>query len=146
MGETVKKRKALAVLECFEEIPCNPCESSCPHKAITLNGAIWHVPELIEERCVGCGICVAHCSGQAIFVVDDSYSDELCAVSMPYEFWPLPEKGCKVTATDRDGMEVCEGTVKKVVTAPSFDATAVLTVEVPLQYKDIVRGIRRNKG
>ncbi len=143
MGEAVRKRRALAVIECFEEIPCNPCETSCPQKAITLNGAIWHLPELLEERCIGCGICVAHCSGQAIFVVDDSYSEELCSISLPYEFWPLPEKGMAVDATDRDGAFVCPGTVKKVVTAPSFDQTAVLTVEVPSKYRDTVRGIRR---
>ena len=143
MGTEVRKRKALAVIECFEEIPCNPCESSCPHGAISLNGAIWHIPVLDEKKCVGCGICVAHCSGQAIFVVDDSHSEELCSISMPWELLPMPEKGAAVTATDRNGKAVCTGTVKKVTLAPSFDCTAVLTVEVPAAFRDEVRGIRR---
>ncbi len=143
MGETVKKAYAKAVIECFEEIPCNPCMTSCPQQAITLDGAIYHIPRLIEDRCIGCGICVASCSGQAIFVVDDTYSDEYCSISMPYEFYPLPEKGAAVRAADREGRFVCGGTVKKVVTAPAFDKTAVLTIEVPAKYRDIVRSICR---
>ena len=64
-----KELRPIAVIECCEEIPCNPCMSACPHHAIVIEGGIHHIPQLKPELCVGCGICVARCSGQAIFVV-----------------------------------------------------------------------------
>ena len=143
MGKAVKRGTPRAVIECFEEIPCNPCETCCPHHAITLHGEIWHIPELIPERCVGCGICVAHCSGQAIFVVDDGYPDGMGRVSMPFEFLPLPQKGEVIRAADRNGAYVCPGTVTKVMTSAAFDHTAVVTIEIPAEYVDTVRSIIR---
>ena len=64
-----KESSPIAVIECCEEIPCNPCMSACPHHAIVIEGGIHHIPQLKPVLCVGCGICVARCSGQAIFVV-----------------------------------------------------------------------------
>ena len=30
------RKGPVAVIECYEEIPCDPCRTSCPKKAITL--------------------------------------------------------------------------------------------------------------
>ncbi|MBW2487610.1 MAG: hypothetical protein JRE72_09330, partial [Deltaproteobacteria bacterium] len=35
-GEARRRKGAVAVLECLEDIPCNPCESSCKFDAITV--------------------------------------------------------------------------------------------------------------
>lgn len=137
------KQGPVAVIECVQEIPCNPCESACPRHAIHVGEPITNLPELEEQRCTGCGLCVAKCSGMAIFIVDKSYSDTLASVGFPYEYEPLPKPGMSVDAVNRAGKTVCRGVIKKVQMPPSFDHTAVVTVEVPIEFADEVRSIRR---
>lgn len=134
------RRRPIAVIECCEEIPCNPCVSACPQKAIRMEEGIHHIPWVDENACVGCGICVAKCSGQAIFVVEKS--ERTAKVSFPYEMLPLPEKGTAVWGTDREGKSVCEGTITKVSLAKAFDRTAVVTIEIPVRWAEEVRGFR----
>ena len=89
---------------------------------------------------MGCGICVARCSGQAIFVVGQE--QDYGVVSFPYEMLPLPEKGMIVDGTDREGQTVCQGEILKVMIAKNFDHTTVVTLKVPLGKEDTVRGFR----
>lgn len=138
MGES--KKRPIAIIECCEEIPCNPCVQACPHNAIKIEGGIHHIPVLSEEKCVGCGMCVAKCSGQAIFVVEKG--DTKGTVTFPYEMLPLPRNGMRVYGVDRDGAVVCNAVVTKVVTAEKFDHTNLVTIEVPVEMTDIVRAFR----
>ena len=133
---------AVAVIECPQDIPCNPCETACPCGAIQVGEPITNIPVLREELCNGCGLCVAPCPGLAIFIVDLNHSDERAAVSLPYEFMPLPAVGEKVDALNRNGEVVNEGTVVKVQTPASFNKTAVVTVAIPREAAMEVRDIR----
>lgn len=45
----------VAIIECIEEIPCNPCEAACPNKAITIGESITNLPVMDLEKCVACG-------------------------------------------------------------------------------------------
>ena len=132
----------VAVIECTEDIPCDPCATCCAQKAITFDGSINSLPRLNETKCNGCGICVAKCPGMAIFVVDESFSEEEGLVSFPHEFLPMPKTGAGVQATDRCGSAVCEGIIHNVMNSKNFDGTTVVTVRVPRQYLNEVRGIR----
>jgi Fe-S-cluster-containing hydrogenase component 2 len=132
----------VAVIECIEEIPCNPCEKACKCKAIIIGDPITNLPHLIEDKCIGCGACISQCSGLAIFVVDKSYSQKSATVSFPYEYVPLPKKGSKVKAVNRLGEVVCTGIVKKVVSSKKFDKTSVVTLEVPYDMADEVRSMK----
>jgi Fe-S-cluster-containing hydrogenase component 2 len=98
---------------------------------------------LDENKCVGCGICVAKCPGLAIFIVDKTHSDTQGTISFPYEYSPLPVKGQKVEAVDRSGKVVGEGTVVKVLNTKGFDRTPVVSVAVDLAQVEEVRGIKR---
>ena len=60
----------VAVIECVQEIPCNPCEGACKFNAITIGEPITNLPKINETNCTGCGVCVAQCPGLAIFIVD----------------------------------------------------------------------------
>lgn len=136
-------RKGLvAIAECVEEIPCNPCETACRLGGITIGECITNLPEVDADKCSGCGLCIAHCSGLAIFVVDKSYSDMVGSVSFPYEYQKILQKGDMVDAVDRSGKVVCQGTVRKISAPASFDRTTVVTVEVPIEFVEEVRGIR----
>lgn len=140
VGKESRIKRAVAVIECYEEIPCNPCVSSCPQKAITMEGGIHCIPHLDESKCIGCGICITRCSGQAIFVVENC--GMVGRVSIPYEFLPLPEKGMGVLATDRNGDVVCDGRIVSVRSQKGFDHTNIVTLEVPREFLEQVRGFR----
>jgi Fe-S-cluster-containing hydrogenase component 2 len=132
----------VAVVECIQEIPCNPCESACPRSAIKVGEPITALPIVDEDACSGCGICVAQCPGLAIFIVDKTYSETEAAVSFPYEYFPLPEAGDGVNAVSRAGERVCDARVLKVMNPKSYNRTPVVTVAVPKDLADDVRSIR----
>lgn len=142
-SEERMKKGPVAVCECLQNIPCNPCESSCPFHAITIGEDISNLPELDENKCVGCGNCQTHCSGLAIFVLDKSYSDEVGSVAFPYEYLYSFKPGDTVKAADRSGKHVCDGRVKKIVLNAKSDATPIVTLEVPIEYVDEVRSVYR---
>ena len=128
----------VAVIECLEEIPCNPCETVCPKKSIKVGKPITNLPEF-NGICSGCGKCMVVCPGLAIFMVDKSFSDIEAAISIPYELLPLPGKGDKIVALNRNGENVCEGRVERVKTGKSLNKTNIITISVPKKFSDVVR-------
>jgi ferredoxin len=131
----------VVIIECAQEIPCNPCEDACRQGAITVGEPITNLPRLSEDRCTGCGLCIAECPGQAIFVVDLTYSETEATVQMPYEFLPLPDKGEWVDGLGRAGEKVCAARVVKVLNPKTFDRTPVIIVAVPKDCAMHVRNI-----
>lgn len=134
-------RGPVAVIECFQEIPCNPCETVCPFNAITVGDPITNLPVLDGEKCNGCGSCIAICPGQAIFLVDNS-GEEQGIVAFPYEYLPLPEKGDQVEVTDREGKVLGIGKVEKVIDSKKNDRTPVIYVSVAKALVEEVRGMK----
>lgn len=133
----------VAVVECVQQIPCNPCESACPFYAIQIGQPITNTPQVDRGKCIGCGMCVAACPGLAIFLVDKTYSETEATVSFPFEYDPLPEKGQEVDALSRAGEYVCKGHVVKVMNPKKNDHTPVVTLAIPKEYADTVRTMRR---
>ena len=133
----------VAVLECIQEIPCNPCVDACHYGAIYIGECITDLPQLDTGKCIGCGACIAHCSGLAIFVVDKTYSETTAAVSFPHEYLPLPEKGRIVQGVNRKGEVVCDGKVIRINNAKANDHTPIITLEIPKELADEVRGMKR---
>lgn len=135
----------VAVVECVQQIPCNPCESACPLHAIHIGEPITNTPQVDREKCIGCGMCVAACPGLAIFLVDKSYSETEATVSFPFEYDPLPEEGAEIDALSRAGEYVCKGRVIKVMNPKKNDHTPVVTIAIPKEHADTVRTMRRLK-
>lgn len=120
------------VMECTQNIPCNPCQDACAKGCISIGDNITSLPVVnTDAKCVGCGMCVASCSGQAIFLVDEETEAGFGTVTMPYEFYPLPDIGEKGVALGRDGKKVCEAEVVDIKTSKAFDHTNLLTIKVP---------------
>jgi len=128
------KKGPIAVIECIEEIPCNPCETSCPKGAIEVGNPITNLPRIDFERCVGCGICVAACPGLAIYVKDYNYSEEEALITFPFEYLPLPKVGDIVTLAGRRGEEICEGKITKINNAKANKNTTILSASFPKEY------------
>jgi Fe-S-cluster-containing hydrogenase component 2 len=135
----------VAILECIQDIPCNPCEAVCKQEAVTVGHPITNLPVLDGELCNGCGLCIAVCPGLAVFVVDLTYSETEATVAFPHEYLPLPKKGDVVEAVDRRGEVVCQGRVVRVQNPRAFDCTPVITLAVPKEMGMEVRGMRRLK-
>jgi Fe-S-cluster-containing hydrogenase component 2 len=135
-------RGPVVVIECAQEIPCNPCVDACRQGAIHIEGSITHLPVLEGEKCSGCALCVAICPGQAIFVVDAAFSDTEGTVQMPYEYLPLPQPGEIVDGLNRAGQTVCTGRVLRVINSKKNDRTPVVTLAVPRDQIMEVRSLK----
>lgn len=133
----------VAVIECVQEIPCNPCEAACKFGAIHVGDPITNLPTMEHDKCTGCGVCVSKCPGLAIFIVNKAYSGQTATIGFPYEYMPLPETGMEVKAVNRKGEIVCDAKVVKVLNPPAFDHTPVVTIEIPKEFADEVRSMKR---
>lgn len=131
----------VAVLECFQEIPCNPCVKACKRGAITMPGDINDLPVLDAGLCNGCGLCVSSCPGLAIFVVDKTWSKERALVKLPFEYIPVPQVGQFVAGLDRTGKELGTFEVVKVTSGGKMNMTWVISMAVPQDLVMDIRGI-----
>ena len=141
-SEARRRKGPVASIECMEDIPCNPCESSCNVDAIIVGEDITNLPRLDGEKCVACQTCVYICPGQAIVMVDESLSDGRATVMMPYEYRPLPEKGDIVSALNRAGQTLGDAKVVVVRQTKRMDQTATVTIEIPKEWSMQARAIR----
>lgn len=132
----------VAVFECFQEIPCNPCESSCFRGAVNIGEDINTIPQVDHNICNGCSSCVGACPGLAVFIVDKSGSGDTGKLTIPYEFSPLPNEGDMVLGLDRSGIPVAECEVVKVRNNQRLDRTALITVELSKEKINLVRFIK----
>ncbi len=137
---------ACAVIECIQEIPCNPCETACPNNAIKIGNPITNLPVLDADRCTGCGVCIAQCPGLAIFVVDMGYSARAATVAFPHEFLPLPNAGDRVAVVDRTGAVIGDAEVLGVHNPPANDSTAVVRVLLDKRLAQHARGLARGES
>jgi Fe-S-cluster-containing hydrogenase component 2 len=129
-------QKGVAILECVQEIPCNPCVESCPVHAISMKDI--NAPPVNDfEKCIGCTKCVSVCPGLAIFVV--KVKDRTAWVTLPYEFVPVPKVGDMVKAVDRTGAVRSNALVKKVI---KQGKTMVITIERDSDLAMDIRNIR----
>ena len=135
-----KKAGIHPVIECTQNIPCNPCQDACKFGCIRVGENITRLPVVDEEKkCTGCGMCVASCSGQAIFLVDETYENGFASVTFPYEFLPIPSVGDKGIALNRKGESVCKAEIINIKRSSVMDKTAVVTMKVPLEFVNSAR-------
>lgn len=130
------EKKALlrpkAILECYEDIPCNPCSTSCPFDAIEIGDNINTQPRLHVDRCTGCALCVPSCPGLAIVIAQ--VKDDRAWFKIPYEFLPLPKAKEIWNGVNRSGEVICDATIESVLYKDKQDHTAVVTVSVPESF------------
>ena len=131
----VHKAGSHPVIECTQNIPCNPCQDACNKGCIKVGDHITTLPAVEDDStCINCGMCVANCPGQAIFLVDEDAGDGMAEITMPYEFLPVPEVGAKGVGLSRSGEPICDAEVTRVRSSKAFDKTNLLTVKVPKEY------------
>lgn len=134
------------IIECVEEIPCNPCETICNRNLIVVEKPITNYPRLIDPEgvCTGCAQCIVICPGLAIFIVDKTFSEKEASIALPYEELPLPKKGEKVMGMNRAGSVVCEGYVYRVLAGKRLNHTNIVTIVIPKEFSDDARYFKRS--
>jgi heterodisulfide reductase subunit A-like polyferredoxin len=138
---TAKNGGPQILIECPEEIPCNPCEEVCPRGAIEVGSPITNLPRLRENHCTGCGLCIAACPAQAIFLIDRSFSKDYARLDLPYEELPRPRRQQRVGLLDRQGKKIGTGKVIRTRLTQAYDKTAVVSVTAPQQIAHSIRYI-----
>jgi Fe-S-cluster-containing hydrogenase component 2 len=136
---------AIAIIECFQRIPCDPCSKICKRGAILPFDDINDLPIINAENCNGCGLCIAKCPGSAIMVVNVTWSDDKAMIKLPYEFYPLPEVGQFVGALDREGKVVAQAEVVSVLNTEVLDKTPIVSIAVDKSMVKIVRNLTTRK-
>ena len=132
----------IAITECFQQIACNPCVAACPHHAISMEPDINATPKVDPDKCIGCRLCVSQCPGLAIFVVDMTQSEDTAAVTFPFEYIPVPEKGQLACGLNRAGEELGWFPVLRAVSGGKKNMTYMITLEVPKELAMEVRNIK----
>ena len=132
----------VVIVECFQEIPCDPCVKACNRGAITMSRDINDIPAVDWDKCNGCGLCISLCPGLAVFVVDKTYSDELALVKLPYEYIPVPYSGQFVTGLNRAGEALGSFEVIKVTSGGKKNMTFTVSLAVPTNLAMEIRDIR----
>lgn len=132
----------VAMIECSEQIPCNPCETACSQGAIFVGEPITNRPVIDTRRCVGCGLCVVACPGLAIYMVRQ-INDNMAEMTFPYEFLPRPKVGQSVTAVNNAGEDIGIAKVEACWQPKGADGTYLVTISLLSRYLPFARGIRR---
>ena len=141
-SEARLQKGPVAIAECFQCIPCNPCAGACPVHAITIAPDINQMPVIDEDRCIGCRRCVSACPSLAIFVVDMTFRENEASVTIPFEFLPVPEKGMKAQGLSRAGKALGWFEVVEARQAKGNNLTWLITLAVPKDLAMEVRNIQ----
>jgi Fe-S-cluster-containing hydrogenase component 2 len=133
--------KPKAIIECYEDIPCNPCETSCPFQAISIGPDINQQPKVDFDKCTGCTICVTSCPGLAIIVAEVHHPHAI--IKIPYEFLPRPQKGEVWHAVNRSGEIVGDANILQTLVSRRQDRTLLVSIEIDSSLVYEVITIRR---
>jgi len=135
------------IFHCCQEIPCNPCTSVCPEKAIVVGGDIRGNPRFIGEeigkKCIGCAQCVAICPGLAVTLVDYRRDPENPIVTIAHEFpkdWI--QAGDMITVLDTEGDALGQVEVIKVASAKKLNRALLIRARAPRAIAQRIAGIQ----
>ena len=130
------------VLHCRQEIPCDPCVTVCPKKAIKLSGESIMTTPKFSGDCIGCFKCLLICPGLAVTLVDYRKNKNSPTVAVPFEIERgFVKKGDTVSLSDCEGADLGEAEVTDV---KDFKAenTMIIIVKARPEIADRIASVR----
>lgn len=142
-----KEEGVFPIINCIQEIPCNPCTTVCPKDCIKLDGdSIMNVPLYVNDACIGCEQCVAICPGLAITLVDYRKSPDYVVVTVPFEFEEgTINAGDTVTAVDINGDVLEETEVLSIKNVKINNRTPLVKLKASKKNAKNIVGIKIQK-
>jgi ferredoxin len=157
-------KRPIASIECFEEIPCNLCETSCPTSAIKFTGALVNnlqggtkdnlnsIPVLDEKACNACGLCVKACPAGAIPLIEEKEHHSLSKLTLLWrgsKHWAVGDSGILLNRRGESlgSARVVEAKEEEMEEKKETNSSSQLIVlEVPTHLIWEARGIKRAKN
>ncbi|HQH93086.1 MAG TPA: FAD-dependent oxidoreductase [Candidatus Fermentibacter daniensis] len=138
-----RREGVFPVLHCTQEIPCNPCMTSCPKNLIGTQGhPILGIPEY-SDGCTGCGKCVSICPGLAITLVDFRNDPLNPVVTVPFELDASAlTEGTPMDLVDREGAHLGRGVLLRTGEAPGGVKTVLLRIRTSPDIAARAAGVR----
>jgi len=137
-----RREGVFPVLHCMQEIPCNPCMTSCPKNLIGTSGhPILGIPEY-SEGCIGCEKCVSICPGLAITLVDFRKDPRNPVVTVPFELDASALKaGTPMDLTDWEGASLGRGILLQTREVPGGRRTVLLRIQTSPDIAARIAGV-----
>ncbi len=130
--------RSVASIECFEDIPCNLCEKSCPETALSLGPKNQKI--LNEAKCTACGICLAHCPSDSIVMIHEKKEDSTSELTLPWKGAIAFKTGEFATLLNRKGETLGSG---RVLFTQDHLGIQLVKVEIPTHLVWEARGVRK---
>lgn len=138
------KQHRYLVLDCREQIPCNPCEEVCGKGAVVIGDNLNGAPVFSADKCDGCGLCINVCPGSCIYLVEEAGAGR-ARVTMAYDRLPRPAVGSEVTLVGDGGETIGQGIVRRVKNTRTDRHLWQVTVETSAEAAGAVRGFRPDR-
>lgn len=128
--ESFKGNEKRIIIDCKQDIPCNPCEASCHFGAIKIGNQLTQQPSVELDLCKGCAACLPACPGRAIRLIQYNYDDKFSAITIPYEFHPYPEVGEEREIRNQAGSVITKGKILSVRKSKDKTGCGTITFSV----------------
>ena len=137
----VYRYRAVASVECMEDIPCNLCESACPESAIEISRSKGSF--LIEADCTACGLCLSACPSSTPVLIHEKEDRSLSQLTLGWGGIQPWQAGDSAVLLNRRGESLGSGRVTGILAGPP--GKQLVQVEVPTHLIWEARGLRRGK-
>jgi formate hydrogenlyase subunit 6/NADH:ubiquinone oxidoreductase subunit I len=138
--------RLVASVECFEEIPCNICQTVCPTSAIQIGRVPRNKNTILSEAdCNQCGLCVSACPTRSIPLIHERENRSTSQIVLPWNGvkpWAIGEFA---TLLNRRGDSLGSGRVVGILETKQEEKTQLVQVEVPTHLTWEARALKKLK-
>ncbi len=144
--QSVHLIRPIASVECFEEIPCNLCQTVCPTSAIQIGKVPRNKNQILDEAaCTACGLCVNACPSSTITLIREKENEPTSTLSVSWRGPKLWAEGEFAILLNRRGESLGSGRVTAVLTQTHYENQQLVQVELPTHLLWEARGIKRGR-
>jgi Fe-S-cluster-containing hydrogenase component 2 len=142
-----QKKRFIASIECFEEIPCRSCQIACPEEAIQIGRVPrpTDLPILDESKCLSCGICVSACPSSSVVMINEEAEKSVSKLVLPWRGARPWRVGDFASLLNRRGEVLGSARVTQVTEAPGISDVHQIEVEVPTHLVWEARALKHAK-